>query len=430
MAKRLTLWEESRFEDLLRRAEEQLLILRRAGKRRKCDAQPDPLARADRARRTAAVAAYREATTGLVSSMLSFEEQEDLTWAKELLPISTFGSASLQRPGAGTSSTFPLSEDWDRPFAGLHCAALAAPGPTGSRAEHVTDMPSVPRRIHANKLHAALSAVFCRISAGTLPPAARRLTRTRLCWQRKKSGKPRPIKMGERLRLVNQRRVAFAPRSCACISGASACQVPVTVTATGGAPLKSPWRPTARLNRLSRPTWIWSTFFGNAEWPCIREALRTHFPEAAAWTEWQHQADSVTTFSTRATFATNRGAEQRDVLGTLHGALVLGKRALFTLGSSSPIPLMTRASAMNGSSMTGRCSLVLFSLIPSYVPWTEPTSRAPRLLCPPERQHEVQGWDTPYVQDIVDVLAPEAHQRTSVGISASFRRDALRDWQR
>ena len=31
-----------------------------------------------------------------------------------------------------------------------------------------------------------------------------------------------------------------------------------------------------------------------------------------------------------------------------------------------------------------------------------------RLLCSPERQHEFQGWDTPYVHDTVDVLAPEA----------------------
>ena len=108
-----------------------------------------------------------------------------------------------------------LRSHWDRPFAGLHYARLTAPGPTGSRAEHVTDMLSVPRRIHANKLHAALSAVFCRISAGTLPPAVRWLTRTRLCWQRKKNGKPRPIKMGELLRsayakrLVNQHQVTL-----------------------------------------------------------------------------------------------------------------------------------------------------------------------------------------------------------------------------
>ena len=96
---------------------------------------------------------------------------------------------------------------WDRPFSGLHYAALTAPGPTGTRPEHITDLLNVPRRVHANKIHAALSALFCRISAGTLPPAARWLTRTRLCWQRKKNGKPRPIKMGEFLRSAYAKRL-------------------------------------------------------------------------------------------------------------------------------------------------------------------------------------------------------------------------------
>ena len=47
--------------------------------------------------------------------------------------------------------------------------------------------------------------------------------------------------------------------------------------------------------------------FGDAEWPRIREALRTHFLEATAWSEWQHQADSVTTLPTGAV-TTNQGA--------------------------------------------------------------------------------------------------------------------------
>ena len=80
-----TLWEERRCEDLLRRAEEHLLINRKAGKRKQRDGQPDPLARADRARQTAAVGAYRKATTVPVSLMLSFEENGDFAWAKELL---------------------------------------------------------------------------------------------------------------------------------------------------------------------------------------------------------------------------------------------------------------------------------------------------------------------------------------------------------
>ena len=64
--------------------------------------------------------------------------------------------------------------------------------------------------------------------------------------------------------------------------------------------------------------------FGNVGWSRKRQALRTHLPEASAWTEWQHQSDSVTSLPTGATFATNRGAEQGDVLGTVQSALVLG----------------------------------------------------------------------------------------------------------
>ena len=52
----------------------------------------------------------------------------------------------------------PPGVDWDRPFAGLHDAALTALGPTGTHAEHITDMLSAPRRVHANKIHAAPSA--------------------------------------------------------------------------------------------------------------------------------------------------------------------------------------------------------------------------------------------------------------------------------
>ena len=69
--KRLTLWEEQRFEALLQRAEEQFLLRPRSGKRRKAGGPSDPSASGERARRTAAVGAYRKATTGLVSSMLT-----------------------------------------------------------------------------------------------------------------------------------------------------------------------------------------------------------------------------------------------------------------------------------------------------------------------------------------------------------------------
>ena len=167
----LTLWEEQRFETLLQRAEEQLLLKRKTGKRRKTSGPSDPSERGDRARRTAAVGAYRKATTGLVSSMLSFNEQEDVRWDElrsDLQPWSIccdphlapppgmhLGQALLWFALCGSNRSWP---DCTRPSTSLTC--------------------NVPR-IHANKIHAVLSALFCRISAGTLPPAARWLTRTR-----------------------------------------------------------------------------------------------------------------------------------------------------------------------------------------------------------------------------------------------------------
>ena len=111
--KRLTLWEEQRFETLLQRAEEQLLLKRRSGKRHKTGGPPDSSERGDRARRTAAVGAYRKATTGLVSSMLSFNEQEDVRWAQELLPTCNLGPSAHCDPNLA-----PLLHCWKAPGTG------------------------------------------------------------------------------------------------------------------------------------------------------------------------------------------------------------------------------------------------------------------------------------------------------------------------
>ena len=256
-------------------SEEQPLVHRNTGKRKKREAQPDPLARADRARRTAPVGAYSKATTGLCL--------EDLTWAKELLPTSTLeGQAhndlALEPPPP------PPGEEWDRPFAGLHYTALTAPGHTDTRAD--TSRTCSACLGHANKLH-ALSALFCQISAGTLPLAARWLTRTRLCWQRKKNGKPRPIKMGELLRsayakrLVNQQQVILRSKVLRMhqwgISLPGACEGLCRWRGT-----IEPLAANGTLEPLVAVDLDLVNMFGNAEWPRIRQALRTHFLEASA----------------------------------------------------------------------------------------------------------------------------------------------------
>ena len=45
-----------------------------------------------------AVGGWRKATARLVSSVISFEESEDLLWAKQLLPTSSLGTQAFCDP--------------------------------------------------------------------------------------------------------------------------------------------------------------------------------------------------------------------------------------------------------------------------------------------------------------------------------------------
>ena len=163
--------------------------------------------------------------------------------------------------------------------------------------------------------------------------------------------------------------------------------------------------------------------FGNAEWPRIRQALRTHLPEALGWTEWQHQADTVTSLPTGATFATNLGAEQGDVLGTVQSALELGQARDAHLGEFLSNPLEAKGVCDEWFVGDGQVFVRPFQFDPfrraldaALTTFGATKVRAAhgnvkssaRLLCPPERQLEFQGWGTPYVHDTVDVLTPES----------------------
>ena len=152
--------------------------------------------------------------------------------------------------------------------------------------------------------------------------------------------------------------------------------------------------------------------FGNAEWPAIRAALRTHFPEASAWTEWQHQADSVTTLPSGRVFPTDRGAEQGDFLGTIQSALVLGEAREFA-HAGLPLHFVDDGQCFVRPMLFDRWLRALDSALASCgatrgrITLGNAKSSA-RLLCPPERAHEFSGWDTAHVRDTVVVLGPDA----------------------
>ena len=120
-------------------------------------------------------------------------DAEDRHWAGKLIPNSGFSTSVHVLPDHEPVVLDPCTGFY-RLFAGLRYAAFTAPGPTGTRAEHVTHLLNVPRRTHANNVHRALTNVFLCISRGALPPSARWLTRALLCGQRRKTALPDPSK--------------------------------------------------------------------------------------------------------------------------------------------------------------------------------------------------------------------------------------------
>ena len=162
--------------------------------------------------------------------------------------------------------------------------------------------------------------------------------------------------------------------------------------------------------------------FGNAEWPYIRAALRTHFPEASAWTECQHQCDSVITLPSGRAFSTDRGAEQGDVVGTIQSALVLGDARETHLQDFFSTPFEQQGFCDEWFVDDGQffvrpvpfdrwlraldSALASFGATRGRIALGNAKSSA-RLLCPPERIHEFSGWDTAYVRDTVVVLSPD-----------------------
>ena len=102
----------------------------------------------------------------------------------------------------------PVDEDYVHPLKGVHFAALKAPGPSGLRPEHLSELLGVPRRRVANRLLKALGKLIDLIGKGRLFNDARWITRSRTIFIPKKSGKaPRPLKVGEVLRSSNAKRL-------------------------------------------------------------------------------------------------------------------------------------------------------------------------------------------------------------------------------
>eukprot|EP00969_Alexandrium_andersonii_P144667 6397320-Alexandrium_andersonii.AAC.1 len=164
---------------------------------------------------------------------------------------------------------------------------------------------------------------------GELQAPMRWITRTRLMWQRKRNGKPRPIKMGEVVRTSFAKRCTKRRLPALRARFRAAHQWGVGVP--GACEAMAHWRGTVEelAVRGAIPAVValdvdLVNMFGSVEWDAMRSSIDpAEFPEIAAWTSWHQQEPSVTLLPSGETFTTDRGAEQGDGFGTVQAALTL-----------------------------------------------------------------------------------------------------------
>ena len=161
---RVSLWEASQWEQLLRRIEEQKIIVSRVIRKRQTSFALDDQRRFRKAKHISAEGAYRKAAQSLTSEMMTYAADEDLQHANELLPNSCrsdgiFTSArppdSQENPDiiqAEHASWSDAARDKGGPLNGVRYSALVAPGPSGTRPEHIKEMLGIRRRGLANSL--------------------------------------------------------------------------------------------------------------------------------------------------------------------------------------------------------------------------------------------------------------------------------------
>ena len=142
LARRLDMWYDGLFAELLVRIEEQHRVT--AEMRRRQPACASARAAPRRARQLVREGAYSKAVAALTSETVVLPPAEQQRWAAELLPASTSGAAHSVSPAPCTSHP-ARSEDGDaaarqrqphdrgRPLRGIRFPAMSAPGPSGMR---------------------------------------------------------------------------------------------------------------------------------------------------------------------------------------------------------------------------------------------------------------------------------------------------------
>ena len=287
--------------------------------------------------------AYSKAVAALTSEVAEFPAPQQVQWATELLPgaereegteVTSGGphAAAAVADAAGCSDRGP-------PLRGVRFPAMSAPGPSGTRPEHLREALSVRSRPVANRLLSALGQFIDAASSGSLPEGLRWITRSRLVFLRKKSGpKPRPIRVGEVLRRIVAKRLVHDHRSSLCRFFLGRRQFGVAVP--GGADALIQFRMDMEAhfrNRPEKPLVAVDVDLVNAfprfNWSAIRSSVARHQPHLSPWTSWCHREAAVVVLPCGAEVCVDRGAEQGDPLGPAYCGYVIADAVEAALAS-------------------------------------------------------------------------------------------------
>ena len=185
IATRTALAERRAFGTLLNRIEMHAALKRQSGHRKKRRKRCNESESIDDTRREIALeqvreGAYRKSITTLSAASERYTICEEREWTTALHPAPVDPEAALFTGdiGNGLMPDENSRDEPDYPLKGVRFSSLKAPGPSGTRAEHFSELLGARKRI-ANKLLRALGKVLNLIECGGLCPEARWIARTR-----------------------------------------------------------------------------------------------------------------------------------------------------------------------------------------------------------------------------------------------------------
>ena len=330
LMKRFDEWEAGHFEFLLIRAEEQEILRNADRKKRQNDGTNSKRGyRTSRAKDLARNGAYSKAAGGLTSEMAAFTSEEQEALVTQLLPCSERAEGAYSETPVVDPSTEAQARDALKGvLKGVRFKASSAPGPTGCRPEHLQDALNCKPRLSASRLLRALDEFYAKAVEGQLAPHCRWILDSRLVFLRKKSGKPRPIRIGEMWRrfigkkLAHDSALAMRPvflrgRQFG-VGVPGGCEALIHFRLNLEESLKIDAGAALVILDLDI-----RNAFPSFEWDSIRAGVEKHAPSIKNWTRWCHAEDNLVFLPCGSTTRSNRGAEQGDPLGSLYCGVAL-----------------------------------------------------------------------------------------------------------